>query len=82
MGGFRLCKKNSVDPVTMGKSEAEKNLGAFAFKTKGDKQKEVVKVSFTLSRTLHTRLKLEATRRGETIVAMVSQWIAETVPAV
>ena len=35
------------------------------------------KVSFQLSRSLHTRLKLESVRRGEPIVAMISRWIEE-----
>lgn len=45
------------------------------------KRRDWVKVSFSLSRSLHTRLKLEAVRRGETIVAMMSRWVAETMPA-
>ncbi len=38
------------------------------------------KVSFQLSRSLHTRLKLESVRRGEPIVAMISRWIEENIP--
>lgn len=45
------------------------------------KRRDWVKVSFSLSRSLHTRLKLEAVRRGESIVAMMSRWVAEMMPA-
>ncbi len=45
------------------------------------KRRDYVKVSISLSRSLHTRLKLEAVRRGETIVALMSRWVAETMPA-
>ncbi len=38
------------------------------------------KVSFQLTRSLHTRLKLESVRRGEPIVAMISRWIEENTP--
>ena len=45
------------------------------------KRRDSVKVSISLSRSLHTRLKLEAVRRGESIVSMMSRWVAETMPA-
>lgn len=45
------------------------------------KRRDSVKVSISLSRSLHTRLKLEAVRRGETIVALMSRWVEETMPA-
>ena len=42
--------------------------------------REAVKVSVQLGRDLHRRVKMEAVRRGETIVALLSRW-AETLPA-
>lgn len=47
----------------------------------GARRRETVRLTFSLGRELHTRLKLEAVRRGETLVAMVSRWVAESTPA-
>lgn len=67
-------------------TSAEGNAGQTSVaspETRGaTRQRETVRLSFCLSRSLHRRLKLEAVRRGETIVSMVSRWVAETTPAI
>lgn len=76
--GFKLVKKSSGGEVGM--AAGQPVTAKVNPITLPEGQRETVRLSFRLGRDLHTRIKLEAVRRGDTIAGMVSRWIAETTP--
>lgn len=75
--GFALKKKTGENHPAR---TARGTRGAEGGESGAKRPEGTVRLSFSLDRDLHTRLKLEAVRRGETIVAMVSRWITEATP--
>lgn len=93
MAGFRIDKKVRAEQDKGAEAGAVVRLPCSAAAAGGEvsqrgtqprqeQGRSTVRLTFSVPQELHMRLKLAAVRQGQTIVSLVSGWIAEQTAAV